>query len=279
MGKCTGEQIHLELKEDAVPHTTGAHTVPHNHMEVIKKELDRLVSIGVLEEGSRSEWISGTFTVPKKLLPGGTVPRVRWVSDFRALNEALRRKTYPLPRIGDILARRTGYKFLSKMDISMGYCTLGLDDESAEMCTIATPFGLHRYWRLPMGVCCSPDVFQEVMEKTLKGIEDVEKHIDDIGMFSKDWKSHVKVLDEVCSRLQDAGFSVNLLKCEFGVKESDFLGHWLTPRGVKPPRKKIQGIIDVEAPKDLKQLRSFLGMVYILSRYVACSFSCANSFD
>ena len=74
-----------------------------------------------------------------------------------------------------------------------------------------------------MGFCCSPDVFQEVMEKTLKGIEDVEKHIDDIGMFSKDWKSHVKVLDEVCSRLQDAGFSVNLLKCKFGVKESDFL--------------------------------------------------------
>ena len=69
------------------------------------------------------------------------------------------------------------------------------------------------------------------------------------------------VLDKVCTRLEEKGFTVNPLKCEFGVKESDFLGHWLTPTGVKPLRKKIQGILDMQAPKDLATLRSFLGMV------------------
>lgn len=80
--KFAGDKIHLDLKPDAVPHATRAYTVPHNHLEVFKRELDRLVSIGVLEEGSRSEWISGTFIIPKKLLPGEDTPRVRWVSDF-----------------------------------------------------------------------------------------------------------------------------------------------------------------------------------------------------
>ena len=112
-----------------------------------------------------------------------------------------------------------------------------------------------------MGVCQSPDTAQEIMERTLKAIEDIEVYIDDIGIFSKTWESHMAVLDKVCTRLEEKGFTVNPLKCEFGVKESDFLGHWLTPTGVKPLRKKIQGILDVQAPKDLATLRSFLGMV------------------
>ena len=100
------------------------------------------------------------------------------------------------------------------------------------------------------------------MERTLKNIaDDLEIYIDNIGIFSKSWDNHLIVLDKVCKRLENKGFSVNPLKCEFGVKESDFLGHWLTPKGVKPLRKKIQGIIDMEAPTNLNQLRSFLGMV------------------
>ncbi|MEM7375858.1 MAG: reverse transcriptase domain-containing protein, partial [Bacteroidota bacterium] len=249
------------MELDSKPCTTRAYTVPHNHMQVFKKELDRLVETGILEEGGRSEWISGTFIVPKKLLPGETEPRVRWVSDFRALNKCLKRKVYPIPRIGDILARRTGYKFLSKLDISMFFYTFELDDESKELTTIATPFGLYRYKRLPMGIKVAPDIAQEHIEKIMKAIDDIEVYIDDIGIFSGDWQTHMDTLSKVLKQLEDKGFTVNPLKCEFGVKETDFLGHWLTPEGVKPLRKKIQGILDMEEPKNIGQLQSFLGMV------------------
>ena len=251
----------MDLLDDAVPHATRAYTVPHNHQVVFKAELDRLVRIRVLEEGSRSEWIAGTFIMPKKLLPSEETPRVRWISDFRGLNKALKRKSYPIPRIGDILARRTGYQFLSKLDISMQYYTFELDKESKELCTIATPFGLYRYARLPMGVSQAPDIAQEVMEKTLKDIADLEVYIDDIGLFSINWNDHMHGLDQVCQRLEEKGFTVNPLKCEFAVKESDFLGHWLTPNGVKPLQKKVQGMLDMQPPETLTQLRSFLGLV------------------
>ena len=107
-----------------------AYSVPFNHRPVFKAEFDRLVKIGVLEKAPRSEWIAGTFIIAKKLLPNETVPRVRWISDFRGLNKHLKQNVYPIPRIADILAPRTGYKFLSKINISMQYYTFEVDGES-----------------------------------------------------------------------------------------------------------------------------------------------------
>jgi len=158
----------------------------------------------LLEPCGRSEWIAGTFIIPTK------DGRVRWISDFRGLNKALKRKVYPIPRIADILARRSGYAFLSKMDISMQYYTFELDDESKELCTIATPFGLFRYKRLPMGVSVAPDIAQETMETVLRKIDDKEIYIDDIAAFSKDWTSHLKTLDSICSILEKHGLRLTL---------------------------------------------------------------------
>ena len=90
-----------------------------------------------------------------------------------------------------------------------------------------------------MGVNQSPDITQEILEKVLKDITgNLEVCIDDVAVFSKDWSSHKKVLDKKCNRPQEKGFSVNPLKCEFGFKEFDFLGHWFTPTGVKPPSQE-----------------------------------------
>lgn len=248
--------VHLELKDDAQPFHAKPYAVPHAHLQIFKNELDRLVQIGVMAPTGGSEWAAGTFIVPKK------DGRVRWVTDFRQLNKHLRRKQYPIPRIQDILHRRNGYKYFTKIDISMQYYTFPLDEYSQDLCTIVTPFGKYKYLRLPMGIKQSPDIAQELMEKMLRPFQDdTEIYIDDIGIFSKTWDHHLSILRKVLTALQENNLTVNPLKCEWAIKETDWLGYWLTPNGLKPWSKKVRAILALQPPTNMKQLRSFIGTV------------------
>ena len=73
----------------------------------------------------------------------------------------------------------------------MQYYTFELDKESQDLCTIITPFGKYKYAQLPIGLKCSPDIAQSILESVLSGIEDADVYIDDIGALSHDWDHHV----------------------------------------------------------------------------------------
>ena len=72
------------------------------------------------------------------------------------------------------------------------------------------------------------------------------------------WDEHIHTLNEVFNRLQQNGFSINPKKCEWAVQETDFLGYYLTPNGIKPWSKKVRAILDLQPHKNIKQLRAFI---------------------
>ena len=148
------------------------------------------------------------------------------VHDFRMLNKAIRRKIHILPRIDDIMLNMGKYNYLTKIDISMQYYAFHLDEESSWYCVFITPFGKYRLTRLAMGCVQSGDFAQAGMEEVFRDIlSRVMVYMDDLQYHDLQWKDHIAMTDEVLRRLSEYGFTVNPDKCEWGVRETDFLGH------------------------------------------------------
>ncbi len=104
-----------------------------------------------------------------------------------------------------------------------------LDKENQDLCTSITPFGKYKYLKLPMGLKCSPDIAQAAMENVLSDIEDADVNIDDVGAFSDNWDHHINLLATILWQLRENCSTINPLKCEWAVKETDWLGYLLTP--------------------------------------------------
>ena len=162
----------------------------------------------------------------------------------------------------------------------MQYYTFDMDEQSRNSCTIATPFGLFCYCQLPMGVRKAPDIATEIMHNIFSDMDNVEFYMDDISCFSNSWEEHLGLLEEVLCHLDSIGFTINSLKCEWAVSETNFLGHWLTPTGIKAWKKKIN--IVHEATQEYQIIMCFLRHGKLLLQYVAMTnpHTCApNSHD
>ena len=204
LGHWIGEQYNIELKENAKPYHTRAYPIPKAYEQTLKMEVKRLCELNVLKRINRSEWGSPTFIIPKK---DGSV---RFISDFRELNKLIKRKPFPLPKIQDLLLKLEGFQFATSLDLNMGYYHIELSPESKKLCTIVLPWGKYEYQRLPMGLCNSPDIFQEKMNTLMGDLEYVRAYIDDLLILTKGtFLDHLQKLSEVFLRLQQAGLKVN----------------------------------------------------------------------
>jgi hypothetical protein len=112
-----------------------------------------------------------------------------------------------------------------------------------------------------MRVKQSPDVAQQIMEELLRPFSEVDVYIDNIGIFSNSWEEHLQSLNKILKILQDNNFTVNPLKCEWAVQETDWLGYWLTPTGIKPWKKKIDAILKIKPLTTVLELKSFIGSI------------------
>ncbi len=113
-----------------------------------------------------------------------------------------------------------------------------------------------------MGIAGSPDIFQSKMRELMATLEFVRTYLDDLLCITKgNLQDHLTKLKEVLNKLQEASLKINANKSKFCAIETEYLGYILTRDGIKPQTNKVQVILALSPPKNIKELCHFLGMV------------------
>ena len=126
-----------------------------------------------------------------------------------------------------------GFQYTTSLDLTMGYYHLELSAKTKELCTIVLPFGKYEYQQIPMGLCNSPDIFQEKMNESFHGLDYVQVYIDDLLCITKgSFEDHLEKVEKVFQKLAESGLKVNTKKSFFAQTELEYLGYWITREGI-----------------------------------------------
>ena len=263
LGALKGTTATIRVDSTAQPRFHKPRAVPYALKAKIEKELDRLIQQGVIEPIEFTEWAAPIVPVLKK---DGSI---RICGDYKVtINQASQVDSYPLPRIDDLFASLAGGKKFSKLDLAHAYQQIQLDDVSKKLVAINTHKGLFQYNRLPFGASAAPSIFQRTMETLLQGLPGVCLYLDDILITGQSDQEHLTNLSAVLQKLAAAGMKLRPTKCFFMLQEVEYLGHKISAKGLEPTQEKVQAIIDAPAPRNVSQLKSFLGMLNYYGKFL-----------
>lgn len=259
-----GVEHAIQLKPGATP--PAARPLRHQSekdAQVIREYVEAGLKSGMLRP-SVSPYGSMTLIAKKK---DGS-PRV--CVDYRAVNEMTVKNKYPLPLMDELFDRTQGARVFSTIDLRNGFHQIAIQPGDREKTAFRTRFGLFEYTVLPMGLCNAPGTFMQLMNQTFADMLDkcVLCFLDDILIFSRTEEEHLGHIREVLTRLRDQELYVKPSKCAFMQREVGFLGHRIGADGLRVEPDKIGAVKNWPQPKNVTDVRSFLGLANFYRRFV-----------
>ena len=255
------------LTGDAPPKRQPVRRTPFAVRGEVARQLREMQENDVISPSS-SPWASPVVLVRKK---DGTL---RFCIDYRELNSVTKADTFPLPRIDDLLDQLNRAKYFSTLDLAAGYWQVQVHPQSREKTAFVTHQGLYQFNVMPFGLRNAPAVFQRLMQRVLAGLNPEDGvpfnsvYIDDILVFSETFEDHLVHLKAVIERISAAGLKLKPSKCKFIRQTVEFLGHVLTPMGIRPNPDRVGAVQNFPRPKSVREVRQFLGLASYYRRFV-----------
>lgn len=236
---------------------------PQVYREFIDETVEQMIKDELIEP-AQSEWAANVVLVKKK---DGTL---RFCLDYRSLNAVTRCDAYPLPKINDCLDALSGAKWFSTLDLTSGYHQIAMNDKDADKTAFVTRKGSFRWKRMPMGLSGATATFQRTMDMILTGLNFSVclVYLDDVIIFAQSPSQHIHRLKEVFTRLRQAHLKLKVSKCRLMSQKVDFLGHVVSSEGVSVDPTKIEKVRTWPVPKNIKELRAYMGLCSYYRRFV-----------
>ena len=270
------------LEDDAKPVRQPQRRLNPPMMEVVKKEVLKLLQVGMIFPISDSKWVSPTQVVPKKsgvtvvenkdgeMVPTRVQNGWRVCIDYRRLNAVTRKDHFPLPFIDQMLERLAGKAYYCFLDGYSGYFQVAIAPEDQEKTTFTCPFGTFAYRRMPFGLCNAPATFQRCMVSIFSEYVEnfIEVFMDDFTVHGESFDDCLTHLSFVLKRCIDTNLVLNSEKCHFMVEQGIVLGHVVSSKGIEVDKAKIDTIQSLPYPTCVREVRSFLGHAGFYRRFI-----------
>ena len=251
-------------------------------MEVVKKEILKLLNARMIYLISDSKWVSSVQVVPKKtgitvtkndqgeLVPTHVQNGWRVCIDYRRLNSSTRKDHFPLPFIDQMLERLAGKTHYCCLDGYSGFHQIPVAPEDQEKTTFTCPFGTFAYRRMPFGLCNAPATFQRCMVSIFSEFveEIIEVFMDDFTVYGNSFHECLGNLKKILQRCIETNLVLNYEKCHFMVDKGLILGHIVSSKGLEVDKAKIDVIKSLPYPTCVREVRSFLGHAGFYRRFI-----------
>ena len=254
---------HIHVK-DKTPVKTAMYRYPIQSRQIISNMLEDMLNKGVIEY-SNAAWMSPIVLVNK---PDGSK---RMCLDFRRVNSHLAADVYPLPRLDELISSVAGHRYYATLDLKEAYFQITLDQQSRDLTTFSDGASLFRFVRLPFGLSCAPAIFSRKMTELLTPLAKcgwVRNYLDDLVVTADTYGDLLERLSILFKLLNEKGVKLNLDKCDLVRTKVKFLGHIISSDGCSPDPNNVKAINEMETPKNVKDVRRFIGMCSFYRRFV-----------
>lgn len=249
---------------DNIPVKEPYRRIPPGMYEEVRQHLKEMLEAGAIRK-SQSSYCSNVVLVKKS---DGSL---RFCIDLRKLNNKTIKDAYTLPRVEETIDTLIGSKYFTKLDLRSGYWQVEIKEEDKHKTAFSLgPLGFYECNRMAFGLTNAPATFQRLMETCMGDLHLRECLIflDDILVFSQSFDDHLKRLEGVFEKLEKHNLKLKPSKCEFFMSEVKYLGHIVSEEGVKTDPDKIEALKSWPVPRNIKELRSFLGFTGYYRRFI-----------
>ena len=253
-GKASVIELKIDLADDR-PIRCKPYSLPYAKRGEIREPIKNMTDTGIVRELS-SPYASPLVVVKKK--DGSN----RMCVDYRKLNLVTVADPAPVTTAEDLFGKLGKCQHYSTIDLSKGYWQISVAEEDIHKTAFVTPDGCHEFLRMPFGMKNSGATLARGMRKLLQGMPNVEcyRYMDDLIVYTKDWATHLQVLDKLLEKLRQTGLVIRPTKRVFGSKSVEFLRHFIEENCISINEENLEKIRSAKRPTTKKEVRSFLGL-------------------
>ncbi|KAL7292688.1 hypothetical protein TKK_0013812 [Trichogramma kaykai] len=268
-GRFSSYEHHIAMKETE-PFAIKSYPVPIKYRDQVSEQIEQMLKYGVIER-STTPFINPLVVVPKR------DNSVRICLDARQINEKMIEDHDGSEEIDQVLRRCNTIGVMSSIDLRSSFWQVPLAKESRQYTGFLHQGKTYQYTVVPFGLKISSSALNRAAEHVLKGLENkVIAFVDDWLIISPNIDEHLKDIDELFTRIEREGVTVNLSKFEPARKEIKFVGFILTPQGLSIDKNKVSAIHEYPTPRNATEVKGFLGLINFNSRFTSQLAACST---